>query len=160
VRRSARNQSLPPEEQAHLLSLAGTPQALKARAYCLYQAGWTLSAIGEPLQKARSTVRSWVLSGPYPQQDDVPLPENKEYVRKRPVSPGIDQPTRDHLQTLAPIARRYRSKLPLSHSATQANRELTNLVQELHEAGVSIQELADATGVTYRAMYRRVKNVR
>jgi hypothetical protein len=159
VRRSARNQPLPQTEVTHLLSLAGTPQALKARAYCLYQAGWTLSAIGDPLEKARSTVRSWVLSGPYPHQDDIPYPENKEYVRKRPVSPGIDQETREYLHTLAPIARKYRSKLPHTHSATLANRELTQLVRELHETGVSIQELADATGVTYRAMYRRVRNV-
>lgn len=159
MRRSARNQPLPEEEVTHLRQLLDHPVELKARCYSLYQAGWTLSAIGIPLDRARSTIRSWITSGPYPFQDDIPLPLNKQYVRRRPRSPGIDSATRDKLSTIAPLARRYRSRFPDSHSATIANRELTTLTQRLHSQGVSIQELADATGVTYRAMYRRVKNV-
>lgn len=157
MRRSARNQSLPHSEAEHLLSLSST--ALKARCYNLYEAGWTLSAIGYPLNKPRSTVRSWVLSGPYPHQE-VPTPEDRTYIPKKPQNPGIPQADRQRIEYLAPIARRYRSKLAESHAATLANRELTELCITLHESGVPLQDLADAAGVTYRAMYRRVRNVR
>jgi hypothetical protein len=159
-RKSARNQTLPPSEQKLLKDISSDLPQLKARCYCLYQAGWTLSAIGEPLNRARSTVRSWVLSGPYPEQSDIPQPVDKTYVRKRPVSPGISPENMRRLKALAPMARKYRARFPENHSATIANTSLSALTQELHSQGVSIQELADATGVTYRAMYRRVKNVR
>jgi len=159
-RKSARNQTLPLTEQKFLKSIATDLPQLKARCYCLYQAGWTLSAIGEPLGRARSTVRSWIVSGPYPAQSDIPQPIDKTYVRKRPVSPGISDTDLTRLRALAPLARRYRARFPESHSATIANNNLSTLTRQLHSEGVSIQELADATGVTYRAMYRRVKNVR
>jgi len=160
MRRSARSQPIPPDEVTYLLSLQVDMPTLKSRCYSLYMAGWTLSAIGEPLRRARSTVRSWVLSGPYPVEDGVPIPVDKTYVRRRPPSPGLDAPTVNHLSALGPVARTYRSRFAESHTATQANRELTSLTRQLHEQGVSIQELADATGVTYRAMYRRVRDVR
>jgi hypothetical protein len=157
MRRSARNQSLPIEEQKLLLKLKGTE--LKARCYNLFEAGWTLSAIGTPLGKGRSTVRSWVTSGPYPTQD-VPQPEDRSYVPKKPKNPGLPPATINAIQELAPLARKYRSRLPQNHPSTIANQDLTSLCTLLHESGVPLQELADAAGVTYRAMYRRVKNVR
>lgn len=159
MRRSARSQPLPPQERDYLLSLVEEPAKLRARCYWLYMAGWTLSAIGDALGKARSTVRSWVVSGPYPEDSTVPRPVDKSYVRRRPESPGISSADREHLAHLAPLARKHRARLAPTHSATIANNELTQLTRSLHSRGVPIQELADATGVTYRAMYRRVKNV-
>jgi len=160
MRRSARSQPLPLKEQKHLLALVETPPLLKVCCYSLYMAGWTLSAIGDALGKARSTVRSWIVSGPYPFDTTIPKPADKSYVRRRPISPGISPTDKSRLAKLAPIARRYRARLAPTHSATLANNELTDLTRALHATGVSIQQLADATGVTYRAMYRRVKNVR
>ena len=157
MRRSARNQPLPPSEVEKLLSLRGVE--LKARCYNLYEAGWTLSAIGAPLNKARSTVRSWVTSGPYRKQD-VPLPEDRSYIPKKPQNPGISPAEAETIQRLAPQARKYRARLAEGHPATVANRKLTNLCISLHERGVPLQDLADVAGVTYRAMYRRVRNVR
>lgn len=37
-----------------------------------------------------------------------------------------------------------------------ANQRLTELCKDLHSRNVSIRELAEAAGVTYRAMYKRV----
>ena len=157
MRRSARNQALPKSEAENLLSL--NPAELKARCYNLYEAGWTLSAIGAPLNKPRSTVRSWVMSGPYPKQE-TPTPEDRSYVPKKPANPGLTSAQISTIKTLAPQARKYRSKLAESHPATINNKQLTNLCIDLHNQGVPLQELADAAGVTYRAMYRRVRNGR
>ena len=157
MRRPARNQALPPEEAQHLQQLRGT--ALKLRARRLYEVGWTLSAIGAPIDRSRSTVRFWVNNVPElkaPSDRPVPTPEDKSYKRKRPLSPGITEDQRNRIAYLAPIARTYRARLPKTHQASQANAELTKLCKKLHSNGVPIQEIANAAGVTYRAMYRRV----
>lgn len=156
MRKSARNQPLPIEEVAVLRSLAG--HHLKARCRALFDAGWTLSAIGAPLGKQRSTIRLWVTSiDPMPGVN-VPAPVDKTYVPKKEPSPGLSAGELARIAELAPLARKYRSKLPDTHASTKANYELTAMCMELHRNHVSIQELATAAGVTYRAMYRRIKN--
>jgi hypothetical protein len=158
MRRSARNQSLPQTEVDKLQSLTGS--ALKTRCKALYDVGWTLSAIGDALGRQRSTVRLWVTNAPKPPLGIlVPTPINKVYIPKRPKSPGISPADLELIQKLAPLARRYRAKLPMNHPSSVANYELTVLVIQLHSNHVSIQELADAANVSYRAMYKRVKNV-
>lgn len=157
MRRPARNQPLPEEEAQYLRELKGVP--LKMRARRLYEAGWTLSSIGAPINRSRSTIRFWVNNVPeLTATTDRPLPSpiDKSYKRKRPISPGISPDELNRIAYLAPIARTYRAKFPKSHPATQANEELTTLSKRLHKAGVPIQEVADAAGVTYRAMYRRI----
>jgi len=157
MRRPARNQALPHDEAQHLQELRGT--ALKLRARRLYEVGWTLSAIGAPINRSRSTIRFWVNNVPELKAGStrpVPTPEDKTYKRKRPLSPGITPEQVNRIAYLAPIARTYRAKFPKSHPATQANEELTALAKRLHKAGVPIQQIADVAGVTYRAMYRRV----
>lgn len=159
MRRPARNQPLPPEEASHLQGLKGLELKLRARA--LYEQGWTLSAIGAPINRSRSTVRFWVTSTPQvsPRSSkELPTPIDKSYKRKRPVSPGISPAELETIRELAPIARTYRARLPRDHRATKANEELTSICKRLHKAGVPIQQIADAAGVTYRAMYRRVHN--
>lgn len=157
MRKSARNQPLPKDEEDFLLSLTGTD--LKLRARRLYEAGWTLAAIGTPINKSRSTVRFWVNNVPQLRSTvdrPVPTPEDRSYVHKKPANPGISAPTAARLAYLAPIARKYRARLAASHPATEANEELSALCKSLHETHVPIQEIADAAGVTYRAMYRRI----
>lgn len=159
MRKSARNQPLPEDEANYLRSLHGT--SLKLRARRLYEAGWTLSAIGTPIDRPRSTVRFWVTNVPAltaPSDRPIPTPEDRSYVPKRPKSPGITSETVARLAYLAPIARQYRARLKSTHPATIANTELTSLTKSLYKSGVPIQEIADAAGVTYRAMYRRVHN--
>lgn len=157
MRKSARNQPLPKDEEDFLATLEGT--ALKLRARRLYEAGWTLSAIGTPINKSRSTVRFWVNNVPQLRTTvdrPVPIPEDRAYVHKKPTNPGISEATKARLAYLAPIARKYRARLSPIHPATLANDELTELSKTLHAVHVPIQEIADAAGVTYRAMYRRI----
>lgn len=156
MRKSARNQPLPDQEVAVLRSLAG--HHLKARCRALFDAGWTLSAIGAPLGKQRSTIRLWVNSVDPMPGVEVPAPVDKTYIPKKEPSPGLSAAQLERIEYLAPLARKYRSKLPDSHISTRANYELTAMCIELHLSHVSIQELASAAGVTYRAMYRRIKN--
>jgi hypothetical protein len=157
MRKSARNQPLPPAEVAVLRSLSG--MQLKYRCHALYQAGWTLSAIGSPLDKQRSTIRLWVNSvSPDLSRIEVPTPVDKTYVPRKTPSPGISVTERARMAELAPLARKYRSRLPDTHAATRANYELTAMCLSLYADHVTIQELADAAGVSYRAMYRRVKH--
>lgn len=157
MRKSARNQPLPIEEVAVLRSLRG--MQLKARCKALYEAGWTLSAIGDPLGKQRSTIRLWVNSVESSAVGvQIPQPVDKTYVPKKTPSPGISAVERARIAELAPLARKYRSKLPDTHASTRANYELTAMCMDLYARHVTIQELADAADVTYRAMYRRIKH--
>lgn len=173
-RRPARNQPLPPEEVTFLNSLG--QDDLIARVYYLYHAGYTLQAIGDALtpKRPRSTIRSWLLRFTPPTERDLvdaPIPVTKAlpikrpiykthpdgYQKKRPQSPGILPDELELIQSLAPIARAYRAKMASGAAATVANDQLTAICLRLHANGVSIRELAHAAGVTYRAMYKRLK---
>jgi hypothetical protein len=157
MRRSARNQPLPKSEQELLKTLTGLD--LKIRCRDLFEAGWTLSAIGEPLDKQRSTIRFWVTNAPnipVKHSRALPIPEDKSYVPRKPPSPGISDTTKARLAELAPLARRYRARMASTHQCSVANNELSELSKTLHAIHVPIQEIADAAGVTYRAMYRRI----
>jgi hypothetical protein len=166
-RKSARNQPLSPNEAIYLNSLALEDQI--SRAYHLYQAGWTLQAIGDALipPRPRSTVRAWLLRFMLPEERDltdapteVPLPVDKSYKSRKKPSPGILPDELDLIKSLAPLARQYRAKMPSTAAATAANDQLTAICLRLHASGVKIKELADAAEVTYRAMYKRVKLTR
>ena len=166
TRRPARNQPLPPEEVSRLDSL--TPDALITRVYDLYHAGYTLQSIGDALTppRPRSTVRAWLLRFTPPQERDlvdapIPAPTYKThpdgYQKRRPVSPGILPDELALIQELAPKARQYRAKMSTNAAAAVANDQLTAICIRLHSAGVTINELARAAGVTYRAMYKRIR---
>lgn len=170
TRRPSRNQPLPPEEAATLNSLA--PDDLIKRVYDLYQEGWTLQAIGDALTppRPRSTVRSWLLRFQLPGERltepevvdaPIPTPNYKTpaggYQKRRPVSPGILPDELELIQELAPRARQFRAKVSSTDSTRVANDQLTGICVRLHSSGVSIKELAEAAGVTYRAMYKRIK---
>jgi hypothetical protein len=163
TRRSARGQALPPSEAQTLVTLRDFN--LYARAAQLYHAGWTLRAIGEAFTppKSRSTVRSWVdraaNSSPtieLPTAEVPTLLTPLAYVPVKPASPGISPADRDTIKILAPIARKYRSGMHPMHAAAMANTDLTTICKTLNDANVSVQELADTAGVTYRAMAKRL----
>jgi len=166
-RRTARSQPIPPTEVEYLNSLE--IDALIPRVSALYKAGWALQAIGDCLdpRRPRSTVRSWVVKADEFESLEVvdapivPSPKHKTtpegYQKRRPTSPGIQEDTFDEIRSLAPLARSYRAKMTQTSSAAVANRRLTDICVKLHENGVGIRELAEAAGVTYRAMYKRIK---
>jgi hypothetical protein len=164
-RRSAREQSLPEPEADFLSTLHGDDLYLRCRD--LYNAGWTLRAMAEAIRPpvSRATVHNWINKTVWaptlaihdtPPVPDPQLKTTKEYVRKTPTSPGIPPNHLLTIQELAPIARKFRSGMSPKHRAAIANDALTVLCQQLHEDDVPIQELADAAGVTYRAMAKRI----
>lgn len=167
TRRAARGQDLPQTEVTALRSL-GEGIALYIRCRNLYEAGWTLRAIGDALdpKRPRSTVRTWVTkefqygTTLYTQYNGpLPIPElatPAHYEKKTPPSPGISPSDLDFIAAWAPEARKYRSGMPSSSEPALDNVRLTELVLRLHEEGVPVRELANAAGVTYRAMARRL----
>ena len=168
TRRPARGQSIPIPEVEFLRTLKDQ-RDIDVRCLVLYQAGWPLRSIGEalPHPRPRSTVRTWVERAHLHSRPDTfnhPAPSPTlvtpdVYVPRRPVSPGISEEDRSKLETLGPHAKTFRSKMSPNHPARLANLWLTDLTKELHADGVSVQELADATGVTYRAMAKRLGKV-
>ena len=161
-RRPARKQPLPPKEAAYLNTL--NQDDLMARAYELYNAGWTLQAIGDALvpPRPRSTVRSWLLRYQLPEPgvpSKVPSPLYKTHrdgYQKKRNSPGIQPDELALIQELAPKARQFRAKMSSNDSARVANDQLTAICIRLYNTGVTTSELAKAAGVTYRAMVKRL----
>lgn len=163
MRRSARNQTLPENEAADLLSRKGFD--LYKRIHELYEAGWTLRAIGEAFTppKPRSTIQSWAEKGRKitnePPTTPISAPKFRTpavYVPVKPVSPGISPADRTAIQNLAPVAQRFRSGMHPDHPASQANQLLTEICVRLYESHVPISELARTAGVTHRAMAKRI----
>jgi hypothetical protein len=138
------------------------PRAVRQRCTELYEAGWTLDAIGKALTppRGRSTVRAWINS---PLTSSVTLPP-PPLPTARPAHQSVSSTARatipEYLATrireLAPVARNYRARTASTSSAAVANRELTRICADLHAAGVTTAQLARAAGVTYRAMARRL----
>lgn len=162
-RRTARGQQLPPHEVEFLNTLKGEQRIERVAA--LFNAGWSLQTIGDSLQPRhpRSTVRSWVLRSSGQNTIDAPIPTPRlktpegGYERRRPESPGIPQGDLETIRQLSPLARTYRSRMASTSAAAVANSRLTDICKKLYENNVSIRELAEVAGVTYRAMYKRIK---
>jgi hypothetical protein len=167
-RRVARGQQLPPQEVELLNSLEQV--ALIPRVHALYHAGWPLQTIGDSLlpKRIRTTIRSWVqrhetLPDPSSLIITIPIPipifEDSPSSSKggRPENDRIPQVTIDIIRSLAPLARSFRSKMAVTTAQAVANDRLTGICITLYQKGHSIKELAAAAGVTYRAMYKRIK---
>lgn len=161
-RRAARGQQLPPQEVELLNTLQG--EARYERVAALFNAGWSLQSIGDSLlpRHPRSTIRSWVLRAKGQNLVDAPIPAPKlktaegGYQKVRPESPGIPQDDLEQIRHLAPLARGYRSRMASTSAPAVANQRLTDLCKRLHQNNVSVRELSEAAGVTYRAMYKRL----
>jgi lambda repressor-like predicted transcriptional regulator len=73
-----------------------------------------------------------------------------------PRSPIMTPDERRKIKELAPYARRYRARANPNGIFARANDELTAISLDLYSRGASVRELAQAAGVTYRAMARRL----
>lgn len=156
----AHTPDLPKSEVDFLATLE--KQALWSRVQALSDAGWTLQSIANAFSppRRRSTIRSWVIKETQPHEfaTATPLPPVKKArpTRKRPKSPGIEVTDQLRIARLSPLARRYRSRTNPGSASFTANMELTVIAGDLYTKGVTVSELARASGVTYRAMKRRV----
>ncbi len=156
----AHTPDLPKSEAIFLASLS--KEQLWRRVKDLNDAGWTLQSIADAFDppRRRSTIRSWVIKDT-PECDFVtatptpPQPKAKSR-RKRPRSPGIPHDEQLRIARLSPLARRFRARTNPSSTSFTANQELTSIAGLLYNKGVTVSELARASGVTYRAMKRRV----
>ena len=156
----AHTPDLPKSEADFLASLS--KEQLWRRVKDLNDAGWTLQSIADAFDppRRRSTIRSWVIKDT-PECDFVtatptpPQPKAKSR-RKRPRSPGIPHDEQLRIARLSPLARRFRARTNPSSVSFTANQELTSIAGLLYNKGVTVSELARASGVTYRAMKRRV----
>ena len=80
----------------------------------------------------------------------------KNAPRLRSVSPGVPPDMKPRLKELATLARRYRARTMPDSPLAQANRDLTAMAIALRSMGVPTAAIAEAAGVSYRAMARRL----
>lgn len=151
---------LPKSERDLLVTL--TKDALCFRVQELVNAGWSYQSIANAFTpvKTRSTVRSWAVRKVKDQNSVAPVPrppiKAPRLRRVRPKSPGIPHDEQLRIARLSPLARRYRSRTAPSSASFNANHELSQIAKDLYLKGVTVSELARVSGVTYRAMKRRV----
>lgn len=164
----AREQNLPQSEIELLNEVKKSQYRRNWRAKQLFDAGWTLQAIGDAFTPPirRSTVQYWVQTAhkpanalnaivPTPWEDPEGRPP-RGYQRKTPQSPGIPLETQERLAELAPLARLYRSGMASTSLSAIANDEFNELIHQLYEKDVKIAEIASAANVTNRAIARRL----
>jgi hypothetical protein len=165
---------LPESEHRLLAALSGNE--LKARVRELVTAGWSMASVGKACTppRSRSTIRSWIPSSSSSDStihaakkmnSDHPVPSapapKPKYTPKRTnvtphKSPGLTEADCSHIKSLYQLASRYRSTSSPSSAHGRANEELTQLVNTLYARGVTVREIADAAGVTYRAINKRI----
>jgi len=159
---------LPADEVRFLSSLE--PELLHSRLRALWEAGWSLKIIADSLepQRPKSTVHFWVQNAtPQEQRRAIPPTPPKSLTttapllnspRLRSISPSVPPELKAHLQELAVLANRYRAKTPPDSPFAKANQELTHVARMLYNRGVPAADIAEAAGITYRAIARRLSN--
>jgi hypothetical protein len=159
---------LPADEVRFLSSM---PEDLfHGRLRALWEAGWSLKIIADSLEPRRpkSTVHFWVKNAPQ-QEQRRPIPPTPpksltstaplmNSPRLRSISPSVPPELKPHLQELAALANRYRAKTPPDSPFAKANQELTHIARMLYNRGVPAADIAEAAGITYRAIARRLAN--
>lgn len=159
---------LPLDEVTYVSSL---PRAeLESRLRVLWHTGWSLAVIGDSLNPPRpkTTIHFWVRRAEDVKQfRSVPVPPPKSLTtstptknapRLRSISPGVPTDIRITLRELSILSRRYRAKTSPESPLAKANIELTRIAKDLRSKGVPTAAIAEASGVTYRAMARRLSN--
>jgi hypothetical protein len=159
---------LPLDEVAYIALL---PRAeMESRLRALWNAGWSLAVIGDSLNPARpkTTVHFWVRRAEDVKQfRNIPVPPPKSLTtsvptknapRLRSISPGVPADIRLRLRELSVLSKRYRAKTSPDSPLAKANVELTQIAKDLRSRGVPTASIAEAAGVTYRAMARRLSN--
>ena len=156
---------LPSHEIEFLESLS--PRLRSYRLSLLYDAGWSLSILGRSINTPKTTIHFWVRNAtvepsltlrpvPAPSMSITSLLPVHKAPRVRSISPKVPPDLMPKIRQLSEKSRRFRAKTP-PHSATAlANRELTELAVNLRSQGVPTAAIAQAAGVSYRAMARRI----
>jgi hypothetical protein len=159
---------LPDDEVRFLSNLS--EDLLKQRIRALWEAGWSLLVIANSLKPTRpkSTIHFWVQNtASVAQRRPVPPTPPKSLTVTAPlsnapitrsISPGVPPELKPRIKQLADLSKRYRAKTSADSPFAEANRELTAIALDLYRRGVPAAAIAEAAGVTYRAMARRLSN--
>jgi lambda repressor-like predicted transcriptional regulator len=156
---------LPPEEIEFLKQL--TPEKRNSRLSALRNAGWSLSVLSRGIGVPKTTVHFWTTHASkleFTPKKPVPQPkisitkrlQGGQTLQVRFLSLNVPLDLVPVIRNLSSKSRRYRSRTPEGSPIAVANRELTLLAVNLHSQGVSTSALAEAAGVSYRAMARRI----
>lgn len=156
-----------PDDEVAFISALPRPEA-ESRLRALWEAGWSLGILGDSLVPARpkTTIHFWVkraevveqirsIPNPPPKSLTTSVP-TKSAPRLRSISPGVPPDIRPRLQELSLLAKRYRAKTAPDSPLALANEELTAIARTLRSMGVPTAAIAEAAGVSYRAMARRL----
>lgn len=161
-----RQPSLPEDESLFLNSLLDETRNKRLRA--LWEAGWSLSTLGEALSPSRgkTTIHFWIMHiEPGEQRRVIPDPPPKSLssltplntsARVRSISPKVPPASKARLRELSVLSKRYRARTPDDSPFAIANRELTELAKQLRDSGIPTALIAEAAEVTYRAMAKRL----
>jgi len=160
----SRRPVLPQDELDFLASL--DEPSYHARLKALWENGWSLSAIGLSLSPARpkTTIHFWIGRAPTQTQfrplpvppENTPAKNSPAPTRLRAVSPSVPHDLRPRLRELSDLAQRYRARCSPDSPQAQANEELTTIARTLRSMGVPTVDIAEAAGVSYRAMAKRL----
>jgi hypothetical protein len=157
--------ALPLDEVEFLSGL--TISQRDSRLLLLHEAGWSFSILGKSIDRPKTTVHFWVKNAqrdltltrqPVP-RPFLPLKASLPFskgLRTRFISPKVPPDLRPLLRELSPPSRRYRARTPKNSPLAQANEQLTDLAVRLRLQGVPTADIAEAAGVSYRAMARRI----
>jgi hypothetical protein len=156
-----------PKDEVSFIDSLDRP-ATESRLRALWESGWSLSILGESLnpQRPKTTIHFWVKRAA-PAHQNRPIPQapprslttsvpTKNAPRLRSVSPGVPPDMKPRLRELSALARRYRARTMPDSPLAQANRDLTAMAVALRSMGVPTAAIAEAAGVSYRAMARRL----
>lgn len=157
-----------PRDEVEYIKTLSRPD-LESRLRSLWESGWSLAILGESLspKRPKTTVHFWVKrAAKVEQHRPVPCPPPKSLTtsvptknapRLRSISPGVPPDMKPRLKELSTLARRYRARTTSDSPLAQANRDLTAMAIALKSMGVPTAAIADAAGVSYRAMARRLE---
>lgn len=161
-------QQLPAGEAAKLTKLreAG-PNALpklRARVAALRDAGWSLAAVGAPLNANRSTTRMWQTSA---KDEDVAAivkelgacpvaPARRSNVKVVRLFPDVPEDEREELAELAAQARLVRGHTPKDAPARKAADKFEKKLRAYKDRGVPVKRMAEIVGITHRAIAARI----
>lgn len=156
-----------PQDEVSFLGSLSRPD-FESRLRALWETGWSLSILGNSVspKRPKTTIHFWVKRAenqkqfrqlpPPPPKSLTSAAPTKKAPRLRTVSPNVPPDMKPRLKELATLAKRYRARTTSDSPFAQANRDLTAMATALRAMGVPTAKIADAAGVSYRAMARRL----
>ena len=155
-----------PEAEAKILKelrASGDKDALRSKVAALRAQKWTLRTIADAVGVSRTTIQDWERGAP--QSDEPPdatlSPKAIETAGDKTVRwrSHIKRVDKERLARLAPQAQKVRSQTPAESPLRQAADLLDLTIVYYIERMTAITEIAEAMGVTHRAVKARLERM-